>query len=135
MEEIIEFFDGAKMFFIATIEGNQPRVRPFGGLILFKNKLYFNTNSTKKVYKQMIENPKVELCAFNKGIWMRVEGVAVKESKDELKEAMFEAQPGVAKLYQGKENIFEIFELQQVIAKKYSVKGEEIVYKYNQGVE
>lgn len=127
MEEIIEFFDSAKMFFIATVEGNQPRVRPFGGLILVNNKLYFNTNSTKNVYKQIIENPKVELCAFNKGVWMRIEGEAVKESKDELKEAMFKAQPGVAKLYQGREDIFEVFELQKVIAKKYSSKGEEIV--------
>lgn len=82
---------------------------------MYNNKLYFNTNSTKNVYKQIIENPKVELYAFNKGTWMRIEGVAVKESKDELKEAMFKAEPGVAKLYKGKEEIFEVFELQKVI--------------------
>lgn len=131
MEEIIQFFDDAKMFFIATVEDNQPRVRPFGGLLSLNNKLYFNTNSTKNVYKQMIENPKVELCAFYKGIWIRISGEAIKETSYELKEAMFKAQPGVAKLYQGKEDIFEVFELQKVVAKKYSIKGEEIIYNYN----
>lgn len=127
MEEIIRFFDDAKMFFIATVEDNQPRVRPFGGLLMYNNKLYFNTNSTKNVYKQMIENPKVELCAFDKGIWIRICGQAIKETSDELKEAMFKAQPGVAKLYQGKEDIFEVFSLQKVVAKKYSIKGEEVI--------
>lgn len=131
MEEIIKFFDDAKMFFIATVEDDQPRVRPFGGLLALNNKLYFNTNSTKNVYKQMIENPKVELCAFNKGVWIRISGEAIKETSDELKEAMFKAQPGVAKMYQGKEDIFEIFSLQNVVAKKYSIKGEEVLYKYN----
>lgn len=127
MEEIIEFFDEAKMFFIATVEDNQPRVRPFGGLLMYNDKLYFNTNSTKNVYNQMIENPKVELCAFNKGTWIRISGEAIKETTDELKKIMFKAQPGVAKLYQGKEDIFEIFSLQKVIAKKYSIKGEEVI--------
>lgn len=127
MEEIIQFFDDAKMFFIATVEDNQPRVRPFGGLLSLDNKLYFNTNSTKDVYKQMIENPRVELCAFNKGTWIRISGEAVKETSDELKEIMFKAQPGVAKLYQGKEDIFEVFSLQKAVAKKYSIKGEEVI--------
>lgn len=127
MEEIIEFFDEAKMFFIATLEDNQPRVRPFGGLLELDNKLYFNTNSTKNVYKQMIDNPNVELCAFNKGTWIRISAEAIKETSDELKDAMFKAQPGVAKMYQGKEDIFEIFSLQKVVAKKYSIKGEEII--------
>lgn len=127
MEEIIQFFNDAKMFFIATVEDNQPRVRPFGGLLMYNNKLYFNTNSTKNVYKQMIENPKVELCAFDKGTWIRICGEVIKETSDELKEAMFKAQPGVAKMYQGKEDIFEVFSLQKVVAKKYSIKGEEII--------
>ena len=75
----------------------------------------------------MIENPKVELCAFNKGTWIRISGEAIKETSDELKEAMFKAQPGVAKMYQGKEDIFEIFSLQNAVAKKYSIKGEETI--------
>ena len=125
MEEIIEFFNKAKMFYLATVDGDKPRVRPFGGLLLLNGKVYFNTSDTKDVYKQMIGNPNVELCAFDKGIWLRVEGTAVKETTEDLKKEMFKAQPGVAKMYEGKEMSFQIFSLENILATKNSIKGKE----------
>lgn len=130
MEKIIEFFNKAKMFFIATIdENNYPRVRPFGGLLEYEGKLYFNTNNTKKVYSQLINNPKIELCAFSEGKWMRVEAHAIQESSLAVKDAMLKAQPHVAKMYKDKENIFEIFGMEKVTAVLHSFGKEEIIYK------
>lgn len=127
MEEIVEFFRKSGMFFIATVEEEQPRVRPFGGLMKYSNKLYFNTNSTKKVYNQMMNNPKVELCAFNKGTWVRLEGEVVRETTEELKEIMFKEQPGVRKMYEGKEDLFEVFSIKNMVARKTSYSGEKII--------
>lgn len=130
MEEIIKFFTKAKMFFIATVDNdNQPRVRPFGGLLEYQGKLYFNTNSTKKVYNQLMSNSKIELCAFVEGKWMRVEASAERELNLVIKEEMLKAQPHVAKMYKDKENIFEIFRLDKVTAVLHSFGKEEIVYK------
>ena len=99
MNQIIEFFNKAKMFFIATIDENQyPRVRPFGGLLEYEGKLYFNTNYTKKIYAQLMNNPKVELCAFSEGKWVRVEAHAMRELNPEIKDSMLESQPSVVKM-------------------------------------
>lgn len=129
MEQIIEFFDNAKMFYLATTEGDQPRVRPFGGLLLVDGKMYFNTNCTKKVYEQMLENPKVELCAFDKGTWMRVSASVSRATTEELKEVMFKCQPAIAKMYKDRKDIFEAFALEKIIAIKTSLKGEEVIYE------
>lgn len=115
MNQVIEFFKKAGMFYIATMDKNQPRVRPFGGLLLYNGRIYFNTNSTKKVFRQMMDNSKVELCAFYQGTWMRVQAAAVRDTKEEVKRAMMQEQPGVKKLYEGKEDIFEIFYLDEAI--------------------
>lgn len=67
MEELKKFFTNTKMFYVATIENNQPRVRPFGNILFDENRLYINTGRKKRFYNQVMENPHVELCAFDKG--------------------------------------------------------------------
>ncbi len=117
MNKIVDFFKSAGMFFIATDENGQPRVRPFGELFLYENELYFNTNCEKKVFQQIIKNPNVELCAFHKGKWMRVSGQAIEGGNETVKTLILGSQPAVHKMYAGKENIFVIFKLENISAR------------------
>ena len=77
MQEIYEFLKQAETYYLATVEGDQPRVRPFGTVNVFEGKLYIQTGLKKDVARQMAANPKVELCAFLGGKWLRVSAVAV----------------------------------------------------------
>lgn len=125
MREIVDFFKEAGKFFLATNEDGQPRVRPFGELLLYKENIYFNTNCKKKVYKQLKDNPKVELCSFSKGKWMRVQAVVVEDKDIKVKQLMLESQPAVKKMYEGKEEILVVFKLKQVQAYLYQFGKEE----------
>ena len=72
MDEILAYLKNCGTFYLATTEGDQPRVRPFGAVCAFEGKLYICTNNRKKVYHQMLENPKVEISAADKGSWLRL---------------------------------------------------------------
>jgi len=74
MEEILEFLQSAGTYFVATADGDKPRVRPFGTVDIYNGKLGIQTGKVKPVYRQLIENPNIELCAFKDGSWIRVEG-------------------------------------------------------------
>ena len=72
-ERVCAFLDEAQTYYLATVEGDQPRVRPFGTVELYEGKLYIQTGKVKPVSKQLAANPKAEICAFCKGQWVRVE--------------------------------------------------------------
>ena len=80
MEKVAEFLKEAGTYYLATVDGDQPRVRPFGTVNIFEGKLYIQTGKVKDVSKQIHKNPKVELCAFKDGDWLRVAGTLVEES-------------------------------------------------------
>ena len=84
MKEILDYLKSCGTFYIATNEGGQPRVRPFGAVCEFENKLYIVTNNKKKVYAQMLKNPKVEIFGMIKDTWIRIEG-EVKEDPPAVK--------------------------------------------------
>ena len=129
MEELEKFFKETKMFFIATIENNQPRVRPFGNILFDENHLYINTGRKKRFYKQVMENPHVELCAFDKGVWFRVQAV-VEECKDaRITEKTMETDPFVRKSYQNRMDELVVFELKQVKAYRCQFNGWDLVYE------
>ena len=87
MKEIIEYLKNNPIFYIATCEGDQPRVRPFGAVAEFEGKLYIVTNNQKKVYKQILNNPKIEISTMGKdGTWLRLEGKVI---RDDRREAAF----------------------------------------------
>lgn len=82
MEEIIEYLNRSRIFYLATCEGDQPRVRPFGFALLYEGQLYFSTLTGKPVYEQLLANPKVELCCLGREqTWIRICGTAT-ESTD-----------------------------------------------------
>lgn len=128
MDEIITLFDEAGMFFIATCEGDQPRLRPFGGLMKYQDHLYFNTSNQKHVYQELMKNPKIELCTFHKGTWLRVQANTKRATTPELVEEMFRQQPAVAKMYQKKQDEFEVIELTDIIARKNTFTNMEVIY-------
>lgn len=117
MNEVLEFLLNSPTFYIATMDGDQPRVRPFGAVMKFEDKLYFTTNNTKPVYKQLVENSKIEISTTSpKGEWIRLTGKAVVDSRKEVKEAMLEASPMLKNMYSLDDDIFELFYLTDAVA-------------------
>lgn len=99
IEKIYKFLDEAKTYYLATVEGDQPRVRPFGTILLSDGKLYIQTGKIKEVSKQVAANPKVEICAFKDGKWLRVSGELVNDEKRDVKVAMLEKMPELKGMY------------------------------------
>ncbi len=109
MEEILEFLKQSRTFYLATVEGDQPRVRPFGAVCGFEGKIYFATNNTKECYKQMIANPKTEICGMAGGKWIRLAGNVKLDERREARVAMMEANPSLASMYNVDDNLMVVF--------------------------
>lgn len=99
MQEVLDFLKECGVFYLATVEGDQPRVRPFGALAVFEGKLYTQTGKVKNVSKQLAANPKAEICACKDGKWIRIETTLVDDPRLEAQEAMLEQNPGLARMY------------------------------------
>ena len=99
MEKVYEFLKSAEVYYLATVEGNQPRVRPFGTVNIFEGKLYIQTGKIKPVSKQLAENPKAEICAFNGESWLRLSGEFVEDDRVEPRKAMLDAYPNLRAMY------------------------------------
>ncbi len=95
MQEVCEFLKNCGTYYLATMDGDQPRVRPFGTVLAFEGRLYIQTGKVKDVSKQISKNPKVEICAFSGDKWLRVAGIAVNDDGIEAKKAMLDAYPQV----------------------------------------
>lgn len=99
LEEVLNFLDEAKTYYLATVDGDQPRVRPFGTALVYEDKLYIQTGKVKNVSKQIAKNPKVELCAFLNGKWLRLSGKLVNDERREVKKAMLDKMPVLRGMY------------------------------------
>lgn len=99
MEKVCEFLKEAGTYYLATMEDNQPRVRPFGTAHIFEGKLYIQTGKKKPVSKQLYANPKAEICAFKDGIWLRVAGELVEDDRTEARKSMLDAYPNLRAMY------------------------------------
>lgn len=99
IEKVYQFLDEAQTYYLATVEGDQPRVRPFGTALLRDGKLYIQTGKVKSVSKQIAANPKVEICAFKDGRWLRVAGELVNDDDRDVKVAMLEKMPSLKAMY------------------------------------
>jgi len=130
MSKIADYLRDAGVFYIATMDGDQPRVRPFGAVTEYKDKIYFCTNNKKKVFKQFTANQKVEICTMAKdGTWIRVTGKVVVDDNDDARRAMLEAVPSLNGLYKIGDGIFEVFHLKNMAAKVYSFTADPVVLK------
>ena len=108
MEEVFDFLKKCGTFYIATEEGNQPRVRPFGVVNIFEGKLYIQTGKVKNVSKQMQINPNVEISAFIEGKWIRLEGKVVRDDRRDAKVSMLEANPELKGMYSADDDNTEV---------------------------
>jgi len=99
IERVCQFLTDAETYFLATIDGDQPRVRPFGTVLLSDGKLYIQTGKSKDVSKQIAANNKVELCACKDGQWVRVCGELVNDDSRDVKVAMLEKMPSLKGAY------------------------------------
>ena len=116
MERVCEFLKKAKVYYLATEEGDQPRVRPFGTINLFEGKLYIQTGKAKDVSKQIHANPKVEICAFKDGDWIRVAGELVEDDRREARASMLDAYPDLRRMYNEDDGNTEVFYLKNAKA-------------------
>lgn len=116
MQEVYEFLKTCGTYYLATVEGDQPRVRPFGTIDLFEGKLYIQTGKVKEVSKQIAANPKVELCAFGQGKWLRLAGTLVRDDRLEAKEHMLDAYPSLKNMYSAADNNTEVLYFENATA-------------------
>lgn len=125
MNRIVEKLKEAKIFYLATCEENQPRVRPFGSVTEIDGQIYICTNNTKNCYHQIMKNPQVELCGMlPDGTWIRVEATAVRDDRDSSREAMLNDPTGPKQLYTVGDGIFEVLRLENPVCTLYSFTKE-----------
>jgi len=116
MEEVYKFLKECGTYYLATVEGDQPRVRPFGTVDLFEGKLYIQTGKVKNVSKQMAANPKVEICAFNGRQWIRIEAIAVDDDRIEAKQHMLDTYPMLQSMYKADDSNTQVLYLKDATA-------------------
>ena len=109
MERVCKFLKEAETYYLATVEGDQPRVRPFGTAHIFEGKLYIQTGKVKAVSRQVAANPKVEICAFMKGKWLRLAGELVEDDRVEAKASLLAEYPGLQKMYSAEDDNTQVW--------------------------
>ncbi|BAE82826.1 pyridoxamine 5'-phosphate oxidase family protein [Desulfitobacterium hafniense] len=117
MQEVYEFLKQCGTYYLATQDGDQPRVRPFGTVAIFEDKLYIQTGKVKDVYKQLKASPNVEICSVQEdGKWIRVAAVAVEDDRLEAKQHMLDAYPSLQGRYKADDDNTIVFYLQDATA-------------------
>jgi len=116
MQEVFDFLKKAGTYYLATDEGGQPRVRPFGTANIFDGKLYIQTGKAKPCSKQMAANPKVEICAMDGGAWIRIEATVVNDDRREAKVSMLDAYPNLKDMYSPDDDNTQVLYLKNATA-------------------
>ncbi len=109
MKRVEKFLKDAGTYYLATVEGDQPRVRPFGTVNIFEGRLYIQTGRKKDVSKQLHSNPKAEICAFMDGRWLRVSGELIEDDRREARVSMLDAYPSLKEMYSADDGNTEVF--------------------------
>ena len=116
MERVCKFLKEAGAYYLATVEGDQPRVRPFGTAHIFEDKLYIQTGKVKPVSKQIAANPKVEICAFKDGVWLRIAAELVEDDRVEAKKSMLDAYTNLRAMYDENDGNTQVLYLKNAVA-------------------
>ena len=120
MEEVLNFLRDCGTYYLATVEWDQPRVRPFWTINIFEGKLYIQTGKSKNVSRQIQDNPKVELCWFHDGEWIRLSGELVRDERIEAKKSMLDRYPELRGMYDENDHNTEVLYFQNATAIIYS---------------
>ena len=129
MEKVVEFLKKAGTYYLATVEGDQPRVRPFGTAHVFEGKFYIQTGKAKDVSKQLMANPKAEICAFKNGEWIRIAGELIEDDRVEARQSMLDAYPSLQKMYAADDGNTQVFYFKNATATISSFTHEPEVIK------
>ena len=130
MQSVYDFLKACGTYYLATVDGDQPRVRPFGTIDLFEDRLYIQTGKVKPVSHQLHANPKMELCAFHEGRWLRVQATAVEDDRVEARRHMLDAYPELQKMYSPEDGNTEVFYLKDATATFSSFTQSPTVIKF-----
>ena len=130
MQEVLDFLQKAGTYYLATVEGDQPRVRPFGTSHIFEGKLYIQTGKSKPCAKQMAANPKIEICAFHEGAWIRIAAKAITDDRVAAKQSMLDAYPMLKDRYSAEDDNTNVLYLEDAVATIESFGGEPKVIKF-----
>ena len=130
IEKVTQFLKDAETYYLATAEGDQPRVRPFGTAHLYEGKLYIQTGKVKDVSKQLLANPKVEICAFKGEEWIRVAGELVEDDRVEARQSMLNAYPSLQKMYAADDGNTQVFYFKNATATISTLTHEPEVIKF-----
>ena len=130
MRETYEFLKKCGVFYLATIDNDKPRVRPFGAINIFDDKLYFQTGKIKNVSKQMHQNNHVEICGFSNGEWIRIETEVIFDERIEAKENMLDNNPELKRMYDAHDDNTEVFYLQNAQSTISSFTAENKIFKF-----
>ena len=130
MERVVNFLKEAETYYLATVEGDQPRVRPFGTAHIFEGKLYIQTGKVKEVSKQLHANSKAEICAFKNGEWLRVAGELIEDDRVEARQSMLDAYPSLQKMYSADDGNTEVFYFKNATATFSSFTHEPEIVKF-----
>jgi len=130
MQEVYDFLKKCGVYYLATVEGDQPRVRPFGTVDIFEGKLYIQTGKSKEVSKQLQANPKAEICAFADGKWLRVSGKLIRDDRFEAKKHMLDNYPELKNMYSPEDDNTEVLYFEDAAAVFYSFFDEPKVIKF-----
>lgn len=109
MQKVYDFLKNAGTYYLATMDGDQPRVRPFGTINIFDGKLYIQTGKAKDISKQLMANPKAEICAFNGEEWIRVAGELTEDDRVEAKKDMLDNYPSLRAMYDENDGNTQVF--------------------------
>ncbi|MDR0385357.1 MAG: pyridoxamine 5'-phosphate oxidase family protein [Prevotellaceae bacterium] len=126
MQEVYDFLKKCGHYFIATADGNQPRVRPFGTAVIFENKLYIQTGKKKNVSRQMKSNPMIEICALDlpSGKWLRIAATVVNDDRVEAKQYVLDRHPELKSMYSATDSNTQVLYLKDAVATFSSLSGE-----------
>ena len=130
MQEVFDFLKKCQTYYLATMDGDQPRVRPFGTVNIFEGKLYIQTGKVKDVSKQILANPKIEICAFNGQEWIRIQAVAVEDDRVEAKQSMLDSYPSLQSRYSATDDNTLVLYLKDAMATIASFAGEPKIIKF-----
>lgn len=130
MERVCQFLKDAGVYYLATVEGDQPRVRPFGTAHIFEGKLYIQTGKVKPVSKQLADNSKAEICAFHGGKWVRIAGELVEDDRVEARESMLDAYPNLRSMYDENDGNTQVLYFKNAVATFYSFTAAPEIVKF-----
>lgn len=130
MQSVYEFIKECGTYYLATVDGDQPRVRPFGTIALFEGKLYIQTGKAKDVSKQIQANPKVEISCFADGKWLRVAGKLVRDDRKEAKKFMLDCYPHLRAMYSEDDDNTEVLYFEDATATFSSFTEAPVVVKF-----